>query len=224
MLLPRPASYSISLHQSVTAWAFVPTLSVSYPCSHIKKQIPAFSDGAEGMIYDNDRAGHESWAGTSHCRIALVQWLPVAHVIYSSKPVKKKRIKSITSKKDSIYAISNTNTASVVLTIMFPLMLLKNIKSHYLCSKMQTRDCVTTSVSKFILPFGHNNVVSAITHLFNLLHPSCYLKCLMSSGSDSVFFQSQWTFLNTTVSPPPLKVCVSSFIWHLCFFLYHILN
>lgn len=102
---------------------------------------------------------------------------------------------------------------------MFPLMLLKNIKSHYWCSKMQTRECVTNSVSKFILPFGHNNVASAITHLFNLLHPSCYLKCLMSSGSDSVFFQSQWTFLNTTVSPPPLKVCVSLFIWHLCFFL-----
>jgi len=50
-----------------------------------------FSDGAEGMIYDNDRAGHEplSWAGTSYCMLAVLQWLPVAHVIYFYKLVEK---------------------------------------------------------------------------------------------------------------------------------------
>lgn len=92
-------------------------------------------------------------------------------VIYSSKPVKKSNA-SQASMFLFMLSISNTNTASVVLTIVFPLLLLKNIKSHYSFSKMQTQGCVTFSVKKLILPFGHSNVASVVTYLFNLLHPS----------------------------------------------------
>lgn len=92
-------------------------------------------------------------------------------VIYSSKPVKISNASQV-NRFLFMLSISNKNTASVVLTTVFPLLLLKNIKSHYSCSKMQTQDCVTISVRTLILPFGHSNVASVTTYLFKLFHPS----------------------------------------------------
>lgn len=65
--------------------------------------------------------------------LVLAQCLPVAHVsqvkdIYSSKPVKISHAWQA-NKFLFMLSISNINKASVILTVVFPLLLLKNKKT-----------------------------------------------------------------------------------------------